>query len=340
VRKCYNCEETNHFSNDCPYEKREDKPRFPKTFPKKKLPNPLNSKLKKRDGKAMVAQEESDPDDVGGVAGVAQDSQNTLRLVNKSGDVVTYNYMKDYKGNAHKCLMAKAVVEDDENQNSSDKVKVTPRSDPPLFTPPTPSDEYLDAEDNHDDDDDDMNDLMFAKIDKFMCSLKGKKLTMFRMLMEMVSKHTVTIKELETLVTEEKEKYEILEQKVQYEEAQNDELCLKIGANLDEHAKKLASLKKAKSSCKELMNDKSKLVESHATLSKDCELLSLSLKTKEEELTLLTKNFEELKLTYLETLAKVHSSPIINVDACTTNSSGDLASILEENHRLKAQLER
>ena len=73
---------------------------------------------------------------------------------------------------------------------------------------------------------------------------------MFRMLMEMVGKNTVTIKELETLVTEEKEKYEILEQKVQYEETQNDELCLKIGANLDEHAKKLASLKKAKSTCK------------------------------------------------------------------------------------------
>ena len=83
MRKCYNCEETNQFSNDCPYEKREDKPRFPKTFPNKKFPNPLNSKLKKRDGKAMVAHEESDPDDVGGVAGVAQDSQNTLKLVTR-----------------------------------------------------------------------------------------------------------------------------------------------------------------------------------------------------------------------------------------------------------------
>ena len=55
---------------------------------------------------------------------------------------------------------------------------------------------------------------MFAKIKKFMCSLKGKKLTMFRILMEMVSKHTNTIKELETLVTEEKERNELLEQKV------------------------------------------------------------------------------------------------------------------------------
>ena len=185
-----------------------------------------------------------------------------------------------------------------------------------------------------------MNNPMFAKMEKFMCSLKGKKLTMFRMLMEMVSKHTITIKELETLVTEEKEKCEILERKVQYEEARNDELCLKIGANIDIHAKKLASLKKAKSSCKELMNDKSKLEESHATLSKDCELLNLSLKTKEEELTILTKSFEKLKLTYLKTLGKAYSSPIINVDACTTNSSGDLATILEENRSLKAQLER
>ena len=181
---------------------------------------------------------------------------------------------------------------------------------------------------------------MLAKLNKFMCSLKGKKLTMFRMLMEMVSKHTITIKELETLVTEEKEKCEILERKVQYEEARNDELCLKIGANIDVHTKDLASLKKAIDSCEELMNDKSKLVKSHASLSKDCELLSVSLKTKEEELTLLTKSFETLKLTYLETLAKAYSSPIINVDACTTNSSSDLASILEENRFLKAQIEK
>ena len=115
---------------------------------------------------------------------------------------------------------------------------------------------------------------------------------------------------------------------------------LKIGANIDVHTNDLASLKKAIDSCEELMNDKSKLVKSHASLSKDCELLSVSLKTKEGELTVLRKSFETLKLTYLETLPKAYCSPIINVDACTTNSSGDLASILEENHFLKAQLEK
>ena len=59
-------------------------------------------------------------------------------------------------------------------------------------------------------------------------------------------------------------------------------------------------MKKAIDSCEELMNDKSKLVKSNASLYKDCEPLSMSLKTKEEELTLLTKSFEKLKLTYLE----------------------------------------
>ena len=60
--------------------------------------------------------------------------------------------------------MAKAVVEDEEDQHSPDKVKVTPRSKPPLFTPSTPSDEYLDAEDNYDDND--LDDPMFAKLKK------------------------------------------------------------------------------------------------------------------------------------------------------------------------------
>ena len=98
-RPCYNCDEVGHFAEACPYEKREDKPRFPRKEVAKKLPNPVNNKFKKKFGRAMVAQEESDPEDVGGVAGVAQDTQRTLKLLNKEGDVVNYNYMSDYTGN-------------------------------------------------------------------------------------------------------------------------------------------------------------------------------------------------------------------------------------------------
>ena len=75
---------------------------------------------------------------------------------------------------------------------------------------------------------------------------------------------------------------------------------MKIGVNIDVRTKSLASLKKAIDSCEELMNDKSKLVKSHASLSKDCELLSVSLKTKEEELTLLKRVLRRSSLLILK----------------------------------------
>ena len=75
TRNYYNCERPGHFAEDCPYEKREDKPRFPRKDVAKKLPSPLNNKFKK---KALLALEGSDPEDVGGVAGVAQDTQKNL----------------------------------------------------------------------------------------------------------------------------------------------------------------------------------------------------------------------------------------------------------------------
>ena len=53
TRACYNYEKLGHFAEDCPYEKREDKPCFPRKEVAKKLPNPLNNKFKK---KALIAQ--------------------------------------------------------------------------------------------------------------------------------------------------------------------------------------------------------------------------------------------------------------------------------------------
>ena len=91
----------------------------------------------------MLAQEESDPDDVGGVARVSQDTQKTLKLLNKEGDVVNYNYMSDYTGNAHKCLMAKLV---EDVPSTSNKIKVTPFDDSFMLSSETPNDEFHDAE--------------------------------------------------------------------------------------------------------------------------------------------------------------------------------------------------
>src|ERR1041385_667868 len=202
TRNCYNCEKPGHFAKDCPYEKREDKPRFPQKGVAKKLPNPLNNKLKK---KTLLALEGSDPEDVGGVAGVAQDTQKTLKLLNKEGEVVNYNYMSDYTGNAHKCLMAKLV--DDDTPSSSAKIKVTPIDESFMFTS-EPHDEFHDAE--SDDTHAMCEDLLFAKVRKMMSSLKGNKLKMFQLLMDVVGKHSTTIKDLEILLTEEKESYTLV----------------------------------------------------------------------------------------------------------------------------------
>ena len=337
TRACYNCDEPGHLAIDCPYEKREDKPRFPRKEVMKKLPNPINSKPKRRSDRAMVAQDVSDPEDVGGVAGVAQDTQRVLKLLNKEGEVVNYNYMNDYTGNAHKCLMAK-TVNDVPSSSSSGRIKVTPKVDY-LSSPSNAStDEFHDAEDDSDSDED--GSAQIEKMFKLMGNLKGKKLKVFQTVMEVVSNQSTYIKELETLINEEKENYSLLERNVDREEARNDHLCKTIQSTNDLNEKHVASLKKANQMCKELANDKSNLVVQNASLSKDVELLTLSLKTKEDELTTLMKSHEALKMAHIKTLTKITPPTVINVDACATNHSCTHASLIKENLSLHAQLKK
>jgi len=82
-RVCYNCNEPGHFSDKCPYEKREDKPKYEKGFKPKLKPNPINErnknkgKDKRREGKALIgteytSDEESEEEEKEvGVAGLA-----------------------------------------------------------------------------------------------------------------------------------------------------------------------------------------------------------------------------------------------------------------------------
>src|SRR4051812_24909195 len=103
-----------------------------------------------------------------------------------------------------------------------------------------------------------------------MGSLKGNKHKMFQLLMDVVGKHSTTIKDLEILLTEEKENYALLERKVDFEEARNDNLCKVVHTSNELNEKHVASLKKANDICKEL--------ELNTSLSKDVELLTMSLK--------------------------------------------------------------
>src|SRR3954462_15771109 len=84
----------------------------------------------------------------------------------------------------------------------------------------------------------------------------------------------------------------------------------------------------------------SKLVELNTFLSKDVGVLTLSLKTKDEELTILKKNLEAHKLAHIKTLTKMAPPTIVHIDACATNSTLDQASIIEENLTIHAQLKK
>src|SRR3954464_7811588 len=163
---------------------------------------------------------------------------------------------------------------------------------------------------------------------------------MFQLLMDVFGKHSTTIKDLETLLAEEKENYAILERKVDFEEAHNDNLCKFVHASNELNDKHVASLEKANNIGKELATEMSKLVELNTSLSKDVELFTMSLKTKDDELTILKKSLEAHKLAHIKTLTKITPPIIVNVDACTTNSTLDQASIIEENIALHAQLKK
>src|SRR3954471_19745349 len=209
--------------------------------------------------------------------------------------------------------MAKLV--DDDTPSSSTKIKVTPIDVSFMLPSETPNDEFHDAEGY------DANvtyeGLLFDKVNKMMGSLKGNKLKMFQLLMDVVGKHSTIIKDLEILLTEEKENYALLEKKIDFEEARNDNLCKVVHTSNELNDKHLASLERANDIGKELASEMSKLVELNTSLSKDVELLTMSLKTKEDELNVLKKSLEAHKLAHIKTLTKITPPLIVNIDDCT-----------------------
>ena len=181
-RNCYNCDQPRHFSDKCPYEKREDKPKYDKEAKKKLLPNPVNKrssadKAKRREraflGTEYTSEDEEEEEASVGVAGLA---------LGEPGSLFTYDYTKDYattsKKKSHKCLMAKGA-----------KVNLESIPNPPIFNAnsPIPSSKV-------DDDDEDVNARMI-KLHRVMISLHGEARAQFDYLMDTISSKDDIIEE-------------------------------------------------------------------------------------------------------------------------------------------------
>ncbi|KAK1687097.1 hypothetical protein QYE76_047945 [Lolium multiflorum] len=120
-RTCYNCDEDNHFANECPYEKRVDKPKFIKGVKPRLKPNPINDRYKKNKGRAFVGaeylsdEEEEDEEKEAGVAGLA---------FSKPGSLFTYDYSKDYstENDVGSSFMARTTQDDDSDDSTSSTI--------------------------------------------------------------------------------------------------------------------------------------------------------------------------------------------------------------------------
>ncbi|KAK1611757.1 hypothetical protein QYE76_035430 [Lolium multiflorum] len=120
-RTCYNCDEDSHIANECPYEKRVDKPRFIKGVKPRLKPNPINDRYKKNKGRAFVGaeylsdEEEEDEEKEAGVAGLA---------FSKPGSLFTYDYSKDYstENDVGSSFMARTTQDDDSDDSPSSTI--------------------------------------------------------------------------------------------------------------------------------------------------------------------------------------------------------------------------
>ena len=189
-RTCYNCNEAVHFADKCPYEKREDKPKYNKDTRPKLKPNPINNKNKRREVKALLGTEYTSDDDedeeeekVVGVAGL---------VLAEPGSLFKYDYSKDYKStndnSSHTCLMAMGAKVISSSTSSS-------------------------AIDNDDMDED----ALLAKLHKVMCSLRGEARAQFEYLMDTVAQRNETIDELNTHIEDGMRRYNLLKQELSEE---------------------------------------------------------------------------------------------------------------------------
>ena len=324
-RTCYNCDEDNHFANECPYEKRVDKPKYVKGVKPRLRPNPINERYKKnkgRQGKAFVGaeytsdEESEDEEKEVGVAGLA---------FSKPGSLFTYDYSKDYSTESAtpkivgSSFMARETNDLSKDSSSSKVVGscLMARETKVIHSPPSLS-SILDDNENDDQDED----AIIKSLFKVRCTLRGDALVKFDFLMDSLNERDESIEELESHIEDEKRRFNLLRQELKNERCITQGLKQQFETFELDKAKDLETIERAQLMAQELDASKKELEVAHASLTKDLDHLEKANKLTKDELKKLGENHDLLQATYKKALGSL-------------NGSIDQASLIKENANLK-----
>src|ERR1041384_219354 len=168
----------------------------------------------------------------------------------------------------------------------------------------------------------------------FMKTLKGESLDRFLNMMRSLTKRDDYIGNVETLLMEEKERNDVLEQNLLEVETMKASLEETITSHEIDFVKFNDALELSLEIKHDLLDKIAKLKVAHGELGEEYKLLEKSHKLIKGELITLTESYNQLKASTLKSLTTFSPN-----DACASNYI-DYASLLVENKKLKEQLEK
>src|ERR1041384_3359550 len=168
----------------------------------------------------------------------------------------------------------------------------------------------------------------------FMKTLKGESLARFLNMMRSRTERDDYIGNVETLLMEEKERNDLLEQNLLEVENMKASLEETVTSNEIDFVKVNDALELSLEIKHDLLDKIAKLKVSHGELGEEYKLLEKIHKLIKGELITLTESYNQLKASTLKSLSTFFPN-----DACASNSI-DYASLLFENKKLKDQLEK
>ncbi|KAK1648978.1 hypothetical protein QYE76_066783 [Lolium multiflorum] len=334
-RTCYNCDEYSHFANECPYEKRVDKPKFVKGVKPRLKPNPINERYKTNKGRAFVGaeytsdEEEQDEEKEAGVAGLA---------FSKPGSLFTYDYSKDYstENDGGSSFMARTTYDDDSDDSPPSTIVgscLMARETKVMESRPSLSSVLDDETENQEEM------ALLKELYKVRCTLRGEALVKFDFLMDSLKEKDESIEELEYHLNEKERRFNLLRQELKTER------CISQGVKQQtetfelDKVKDLETIERAQLLAQELDASKKELEVAHASLTRDLDHLERANKLVKDELKKLGENHDLLQETYKKALGSMND-PIIdkNVASSSTSFTSEHAKLVEEHVRLQEEL--